>query len=37
MTILDRSGSRIVSIDFVDNHYHATYADEEGEFCRMGA
>ncbi len=37
MTILDRSGSRIVSIDFVDNLYHGTYADEEGELCRMHA
>ena len=35
MMILDRSGSRIVSIDFVDNPYHGTYNDEEGERCRM--
>jgi len=36
-TILDPERSRIVSIDFVDNPYHGTYADEEGELCRMGA
>ena len=35
VTILDRSGSRIVSIDFVDNPYHGTYNDEKGELCRM--
>ena len=35
MTILDRSGSRIASIDLVDNPYHGTYGDEEGELCRM--
>ena len=35
MTILDRSGSRIVSIDFVDNPYHGTYNDEKSELCRM--
>lgn len=28
--ILDADQSRIVSIDFVDNPYHGTYADEEG-------
>ena len=33
--ILDRSRSRIASIDFVDNPYHGTYNDEEGERCRM--
>ncbi len=37
MTILDPNRSRIVSIDFVDNPYHGTYADEEGELCRMHA
>ncbi|ELY52780.1 transposase IS4 family protein, partial [Natronococcus jeotgali DSM 18795] len=37
MTILDPDRSRIVSIDFVDNPYHGTYADEEGELCRMHA
>ena len=31
MTILDRSGSRIVSIDFVDNPYYGTYNDEKDE------
>ena len=35
MTILDPERSRIVSIDFVDNPYHGTYNDEEGELCRM--
>jgi len=37
MTILDPDRSRIVSIDFVDNPYHGTYADESGELCRMAA
>ncbi|EMA36001.1 transposase IS4 family protein [Halobiforma lacisalsi AJ5] len=37
MTILDPDRSRIVSIDFVDNPYHGTYADDEGELCRMHA
>jgi len=37
MTILDPDRSRIVSIDFVDNPYHGTYADENGELCRMAA
>jgi len=37
MTILDPDRSRIVSIDFVDNPYHGTYANEEGELCRMHA
>jgi len=37
MTILDPDRSRIVSIDFVDNPYHGTYADKEGELCRMHA
>ncbi|RZV06499.1 DDE family transposase [Natrinema hispanicum] len=37
MTILDPDQSRIVSIDFVDNPYHGTYANEEGELCRMHA
>ena len=37
MTILDPNRSRIVSIDFVDNPYHGTYADKEGELCRMHA
>jgi hypothetical protein len=35
MTILDPERSRIVSIDFVDNPYHGTCDDEEGELCRM--
>ena len=35
MTILDPKRSRNVSIDFVDNPYHGTYNNEEGEFCRM--
>jgi len=37
MTILDRSGSRIVSIDSVNNPYHRTDSDESGELCRMAA
>ncbi len=37
MTILDPDRSRIVSIDFVDNPYHGTYADESSELCRMAA
>jgi len=37
MTILDPDRSRIVSVDFVDNPYHGTYADDAGELCRMGA
>jgi len=37
MTILDPDRSRIVSIDFVDNPYHGTYAHESGELCRMAA
>jgi|GEM_PF-2119064 len=37
MTILDPSRSRIVSIDFVDNPYHGTHYEDDGELCRMGA
>jgi len=37
MTILDPDRSRIISIDFVNNPYHGTYADESGELCRMAA
>ncbi len=35
MRILDRSGSRIVSINFIDNLYHGEHYDEEGELCSM--
>ena len=35
MTILDRSGSRIVSIDFIDNPYHGDHYADEGELCSM--
>lgn len=31
MTILDRSGSRVISIDFVDNSYHGTHAEDDGD------
>ena len=34
-TILDRSGSRIVIIDFVDNPYHGTYLTDPREVCSM--
>ena len=34
-TILDRSGSRIVIIDFVDNPYHGTYLHDPSEVCSM--
>jgi len=37
MTILDPGRSRIVSIDFVENPHHRTYANESGELCRMAA
>ncbi|EMA48520.1 transposase IS4 family protein [Halococcus salifodinae DSM 8989] len=37
LTILHPERSRIVSIDFVDNPYHGTYSDEEGELCRMSS
>lgn len=35
MTILDPDRSRIVSIDFVDNPYHGTHHENDGELCRM--
>ncbi len=35
LTILVRSGSRIVSIDFIDNPYHGVHLDDEGELCSM--
>ena len=35
MTILDRSGSRIVSIDFIDNLYHGDHYIDECELCSM--
>jgi len=35
MTILDRSGSRIVSIDFVDTPFHGSPAHDDGELCTM--
>jgi len=34
-TILDRSGSRIVVIDFVDNAYYSTCDDDPSEICSM--
>jgi len=37
LTILDPSRSRIVSIDFVDNPYHGSHYEDDGELCRMGA
>jgi len=37
MTILDREGSRIVSIDFVDNPHHGSHYQDDGELCRMRA
>jgi hypothetical protein len=33
--ILDRSGSRIVSIDFIDNPYHGEHYADDGELCSM--
>ncbi|GGJ01715.1 hypothetical protein GCM10008995_09380 [Halobellus salinus] len=33
LTILDRSGSRIVSIDFVDNPYHGSPDEDASELC----
>jgi hypothetical protein len=33
MTILDRSGSRIVSIGFIDNPYHGDPAEEDSRLC----
>ena len=35
--VLDLSRSRTVLLDFVDNPYHGTFDDEEGELCRMKA
>jgi hypothetical protein len=35
--VLDLDRSRTVLLDFVDNPYHGTYDDEEGELCRMKA
>jgi hypothetical protein len=35
MTILDRSGSRIGSIDFVDSPYPGVHLNDEGELCSM--
>lgn len=35
--VLDRSRSRTVLLDFVDNPYHGTCDDEAGELCRMKA
>ena len=35
ITILDRSGSRIGSIDFIDNSYHGDHYIDEGELCSM--
>ena len=34
-TILDPDRSRIVSVDFVDNPFHGSHADDPGELCRM--
>lgn len=34
-TILDPERSRIVSIDFVDNPYHGSHHQQQGELCRM--
>jgi hypothetical protein len=35
MTVLDRSGSRIVSIDFIDNRYIGEQCADEGELCSI--
>jgi hypothetical protein len=35
LTILDRSGSRIAPIDFVDNPFHGSPAEDDGELCTM--
>lgn len=35
LTILDPDRSRIVSIDFVDNPFHGSPADNDGELCTM--
>lgn len=35
MMVLDRSGLRIVSIDFIDNPYYGDYYADEGELCPM--
>ena len=35
MTVLDRSGLRIVFIDFIDNPYHGDHYADEGELCPM--
>jgi len=37
LTILDPDRSRIVSIDFVDNPFHGSPAEDDGELCRMKA
>jgi hypothetical protein len=35
LTILDPDRSRIVSIDFVDNPFHGSPAEDDGELCTM--
>jgi hypothetical protein len=35
MTILNRSGLRIVSVDFVDNPFHGSLAHDDGELWTM--